>query len=160
MCGRIINLCENTDCGGALCLPSSLLAPSTSVCRMQEPEDGIQRHVLHSGRRGGHDPEADGALVMSLKGKEGRQEMLGGGSVDGIQWTRVGRSCCSFPGLLLTLCLLLPHKPGCYPHSSLVNPPHSLCSACLHSGISLPPDLPAVSPKVGPTVDPGFFGGP
>lgn len=79
MCGRIINLCENTDCGGALCLPSSLLAPSTSVCRMQEPEDGIQRHVLHSGRRGGHDPEADGALVMSLKGKEGRQEMLGGG---------------------------------------------------------------------------------
>lgn len=80
MCGRIINLCENTDCGGALCLPSSLLAPSTSVCRMQEPEDGIQRHVLHSGRRGGHDPEADGALVMSLKGKEGRQEMLGGGA--------------------------------------------------------------------------------
>lgn len=39
-------------------------------------------------------------------------------------------------------------------------PPHSLCSACLHSGISLPPDLPAVSPKVGPRVDPGFFGGP
>lgn len=90
--------------------------------------------------------------------KEGKR--CWGGSMEGIQWTRVGRFCCSFPGLLPTLCLLLPHKPGCYPHSSLVNPPHSLCSACLHSGISLPPDLPAVSPKVGPTVDPGFFGGP
>lgn len=41
-----------------------------------------------------------------------------------------------------------PGDPGCH-RPRPTPPPDAPCSACTHSGVSLPPDLPATSPRGG-----------